>query len=147
MSSTHSALYYHVIFGTKERKPFLAADWEDRLFAYIGGIVRGVDGKLLNAGAAPDHVHLLVSLKPVVSLADTMRDIKRDSSKWIRDTIGVREFAWQEGYGIFSVSRSALESVAEYIGKQREHHRVTPFREEYLNFLNRHKVDYDARYV
>lgn len=145
--STHSALYYHVIFGTKGRAALIAHAWEARLFSYLGGIVRCIDGRLLAAGGAGDHVHLLLSLKPTHSIADTMRDIKRDSSKWIHETIGLPEFAWQEGYGIFSVSTSALDEVAAYIARQREHHRVTPFREEYLAFLRRHDVEFDERFV
>jgi REP element-mobilizing transposase RayT len=146
MPSTHSALYFHVIFGTKDHMPLIGLDWEARLFSYIGGIVRNVGGKFLAAGAASDHIHLLLSLKPAHSIPGTLRDIKRDSSKWIHDTLGLREFAWQEGYGIFSVSVSALESVTEYIAGQREHHRVVPFREEYVKFLQRHGVEFDERY-
>ena len=147
MSSTHSALYFHVIFGTKERKPLIDTKWEDRLFGFIGGIVRNVDGKLLAAGGAADHVHLLLSLKPVHVIADLLRDLKRDSSKWINNEIGVGTFAWQEGYGIFTVSVSAIDSVTAYIHNQREHHKTTSFADEYVAFLRKHGVEYDERYL
>jgi len=147
MPSTHSALYFHVVFGTKDHAALIEPAWEAQLHAYLGGILRNLDGKLLAAGGANDHIHLLVSLKPAHSIADTLRDLKRDSSKWIHDTIGRRDFAWQEGYGIFSVSVSALDSVKEYIAGQREHHRTVPFRDEYVKFLERHGVEFDARYL
>jgi putative transposase len=147
MPSTHSALYFHVIFATKNREPLIDAQWEDRLFAFIGGIVRNADGKLLAAGGAADHVHLLLCLSPSHFIPDLMRDLKRDSSKWVNNEIGVRTFAWQEGYGIFSVSVSAIDSVTGYIRTQREHHKTTSFMDEYVAFLRKHGVNYDERYL
>jgi REP element-mobilizing transposase RayT len=147
MGATHSALYYHVIFGTKTRAALIGSEWEDRLFSYLGGIVRKLGGKLLVAGGAGDHVHLLLSLKPVHSIADLLRDLKRDSSKWVHEQMTLRDFGWQDGYGIFTVSVSALPSVTEYIQNQREHHEATSFREEYVKFLERHGVEFDERFI
>ncbi len=147
MPSTHSAMYFHIIFGTKNRENRIAPEWEERLFAYIGGIIRNTGGKLLAAGGASDHVHLLLSLKPAHFVPDILRDLKRDSSKWVHTEIGERAFAWQDGYGIFTVSVSALDVVTAYIRNQREHHKTTTFMDEYVAFLRKHGVEYDERYL
>ena len=148
MPSTFTNLLTHVIFSTKDRKQFLAAEWRDELYAYIGGIVHNVGGELLAAGGAADHVHLLVQLKPTIALADAMAKVKANSSKWINDEkFPDRGFAWQEGYAAFSVSESAVDELRRYIANQEEHHRRLSFREEYIAFLEKHGVDFDPRYL
>jgi REP element-mobilizing transposase RayT len=147
MPSTHLSLHYHLVFGTKGRQPWIAVAWRDRLHAYLGGVIREMDALPEEIGGMADHVHLLVGLKATHRLSDVVRDLKRASSEWVHVTVGLREFAWQEGYGAFTVSASNREEVRVYIARQEEHHRTRTFREEYVEFLRRHGVVYEERYL
>jgi len=123
-------------------------NWLTRLYEYIGGTIRAKGGSLVAAGGMPDHIHLSVSMGKQMSVSDAVRDIKSNSSRWIHETIAdLRGFAWQAGYGAFSVSRSSLDDVKRYIASQHEHHRVRSFQEEFLEFLKRHEMEYDERYI
>jgi len=138
----------HLVFSTKARDPLIGPDWASRLYEYIGGTVRNKGSTLLAAGGMPGHVHLLLSLNKQASVADAVRDIKSNSSRWIHETFAhLRGFAWQAGYGAFSVSYSSLEEVRRYIADQPDHHRVRTFQEEFLAFLKRHHIEYDERYI
>jgi REP element-mobilizing transposase RayT len=147
MSSTHLSLHYHLVFGTKDHEPLIASAWRDRLHAYLGGVIRTLGGVPEAVGGVADHVHLLVGLRATHTLADVLREIKSVSSAWVHEEVGVGSFAWQEGYGVFTVSASQLENVRDYIQQQEEHHRTRSFREEYLALLQRHGVEFDDRYV
>ncbi len=147
MSSTHLSLHVHVIFSTKGRTPWIASEWRDRLHAYLGGAAREWDAVPEAIGGVADHVHLLLGLKATHCVADVLREVKRGSSEWVHGTIGCKEFAWQDGYGAFSVSASQREEVRAYIARQEEHHRRRTFREEYLEFLVKSGVEFDPRYV
>jgi putative transposase len=142
------SLNCHVIFSTKNREPLLLPDWTPRLYQYMGGTTRAKDCVLLAAGGMPDHIHLAVSLGRQTAVSDIVRDIKANSSRWIHETMdNLRGFAWQTGYGAFSVSQSNLDEVRQYIADQREHHRVRTFREEFVMFLKRHGMQYDEQHV
>ena len=147
MSSTHLSLHVHVVFGTKGRRPLIGTDWQGRLHGILGGAVRHFHAVPEAIGGMADHVHLLIGLGATHRLADVVRDLKRSSSLWVHDTIGLAEFAWQDGYGAFSVSASDREAVCAYIGNQAEHHRTRTFREEYIAFLRRTGVAYDERFL
>ena len=147
MGSTYSALYSHLVFATKNREPFIAPEWKQRLYSYLGGCLDTIGAKALAVGGMGDHVHIVLSLKPVHAPARVVGDIKTGSSKWIHDTIGCRTFNWQDGYAIFSVSVSVLDSVIAYVNGQEEHHRVRTFEEEYVAFLKKHWIEYDERYL
>jgi REP element-mobilizing transposase RayT len=147
MPSTHTQLLYHLIFATKNREPLMADSWRARLHEYLGGCVAGLDGTPQGVGGVADRVHLLVGLKPTHCLSDFMRELKKSSSNWVRQTIGVSEFAWQEGYAAFTVSASARDPVRDYIGRQEEHHRRKTFRAELVAFLQESGVAYDERYL
>ena len=147
MPSTHLSLHYHVVFSTKARAPVIAAAWRERLHAYLGGVVRNVEGVPEAIGGVTDHVHLLIGLRATAYLADVVRDVKAVSSRWVHEEIGDRTFAWQEGYGAFAVSASQREMVGEYIARQEEHHRKRTFQKEYLELLKRSGVEYDERYL
>jgi REP element-mobilizing transposase RayT len=148
VAHTFSSLLTHVIFSTKDRRPSLDAEVRPRLFAYMGGIIREVRCTPLIVNGVEDHVHALVGLSPAVAVADLMRVLKANSSRWVHEQWPqYREFAWQAGYGAFSVSRSSAEEVERYIAQQEEHHRHVSFQEEFLAFLKRHGVAYDERYV
>ncbi len=147
MPSTHTCLLYHLVFATKNREPLLSQDWRDRLHEYLGGIVRGLGGVPQGVGGVADHVHLLVGLKATHCLSDFMRDLKKDSSKWVADTAHEPGFHWQEGYAAFTVSASAKQAVRDYIARQEEHHHHKTFREELIEFLQKSGVEYDERYL
>lgn len=147
MPSTHLSLHYHLIFGTKERVASMPDDARPRIHAYLGGIVRGLDGMPLEVGGTADHVHLLVGLKATHCLADVLRTLKGDSSRWMHEQLELSRFEWKEGYGAFTVSRSHLDSVREYVRAQEEHHRKRSFQEEYLSFLEKHEIEFDSRYL
>lgn len=147
MPSTHLSLHFHLIFSTKDRLAILHKDWRGRLHAYMGGIINDLDGIPITVGGVEDHVHLLVGLRATHRLADVLRDLKASSSKWIHQELQKPLFAWQEGYGAFTVSQSQIEVVRDYIAKQEEHHRKRTFQEEYLEFLHKNGVDYDEKYL
>jgi len=147
MSSTHLSLHYHLVFGTKHHEALISPSWRDRFYAYLGGVIRTLDGAPEAIGGVADHVHLLVGLRATHTLADVLRELKSVSSKWVHEEMGVRSFAWQEGYGAFTVSASQLENVRRYIQQQEEHHRTRTFREEYLALLQRSGAEFDERYV
>jgi REP element-mobilizing transposase RayT len=134
------------VFSTKERRPLIHVDIRERVHAYLGGVIRGIGGTPLEVGGIADHVHLLIGLKPTHVLADVLRVLKGDSSKWIHSELGI-DFAWQEGYGAFTVSKSSLLNVREYVRKQEEHHRKRTFQEEYLELLEKMEIEYDERFL
>ena len=135
------------MFSTKERRPFITDDWRDGLHEYLGGLIRHAAGIPEAVGGCSDHVHLLAGLRATHTLATFVQDVKQTSSKWIHETIGAKEFAWQQGYGAFTVSVSLCDTVKEYIANQPEHHRKKTFQEEYVAFLKKHGVEYDERYL
>jgi putative transposase len=147
MPSTHLSLHYHILFGTKNHEPIIEVSWRGKLHAYLGGIIRTANGVAESVGGVSDHVHLLVGLRATHCLANVLRELKSVSSGWVHDEIGIPNFAWQEGYGGLTVSASQLEMVRRYIEQQEEHHRTRTFREEYMELLRRHQVEFDKRYL
>tara|TARA_R110002096_G_scaffold29509_7_gene88977 strand:+ start:3206 stop:3652 length:447 start_codon:yes stop_codon:yes gene_type:complete len=147
MPSTHTALYFHLIFSTKNRENWLECEIRSRIHTYLGGIVRGENGVALAVGGISDHVHLLVSLEATHRLCDVMREVKGDSSRWIKQTLDLPKFAWQEGYGAFTVSPPDLEKVRSYVLHQERHHQATTYKDEYLEMLRRGLVEFDDRYL
>jgi REP element-mobilizing transposase RayT len=148
MANSYIGLYVHIVFSTKGRQALINPDLESRLWAYMGGIARENQMKALAVGGIADHVHVLLSLPTTSTVAKAVQLIKGGSSKWVHDTFeGLRKFAWQEGYGAFSVSASLLEETIRYVGNQGEHHKRKTFQEEYVEFLRRYGIDYDERYV
>lgn len=147
MPSTHLSLHYHVVFSTKERHPLIDREWRERLHAYLGGIVRDLGGVPECVGGIVDHVHLLIGLKATHRLCDVLREIKVSSSKWVHETIGLREFTWQDGYGAFTVSENRREAVKQYILNQETHHQTRTYKDEYLAFLRQAGVEFDERYL
>lgn len=147
MPSTHTSLHCHIIFSTKERAPVISNEWRAKLHAYLGGIVKGMEGVPLAVGGIEDHVHLLVGLKSSHRLDYFLRDLKADSSEWVHKEVGRRKFGWQKGYGAFSVSPSNIEGVGRYIFNQEEHHRRKTFQDEYVELLRASGIEYDERYL
>lgn len=148
MSRTYTHLLTHVVFSTKNREPLIEPDLKSELHAYLGGLTRSLKGKAYAINGMPDHVHILMSLPPVVSISEALRFIKANSSGWVHDKWAQRSsFAWQLGYGAFSVSKSNVHSVVTYIQNQEQHHQKIGFKEEYLYLLDKHEIEYDERYV
>ncbi|HUN88703.1 MAG TPA: IS200/IS605 family transposase [Terriglobales bacterium] len=136
MSHAYARNYVHLIFGTKGRRPWIHN--ADRLHAYIIGIAKEYSIDVHAIGGTNDHVHLLMAMPPKLSVAHAVRVIKANSSKWMNESGHL--FAWQQGYGVFSVSSSNVQSVCEYIGKQGEHHRKWSFEDEFREFLRKHGI-------
>jgi REP-associated tyrosine transposase len=145
MRNTYSKLNYHLVFSTKNRIPMIDKSFQDELYGYIGGILRGSGGVLLTAGGMPDHVHLLAGWGTSISVATMLRLMKTNSSKWMNERPGmaIGRFGWQEGYGAFTVSESQIAVVRKYILNQEEHHRNLSFDEEFRILLKRHGIPYD----
>jgi len=146
MPSSHIASYFHIVFSTRNRVCTILPEWEDRLHAYLGGIVKGLDAVPLQIGGIEDHAHLLVSTKSKHRLDYFIRDVKADSSEWVHKEFS-RLFEWQKGYGAFSVSPTAVDSVSRYIANQRHHHAGVDFKSEYRELLMKAKVEFEETYL
>jgi REP element-mobilizing transposase RayT len=151
MANTYISLHYHVIFSTKNRVNWIDRKIEERAWAYLGGIARENKFKAECVGGVENHVHLLLELPATLAVSKAVQLLKGGSSMWIKDTFpeipGIRQFAWQDGYAAFTVSRSQLAEVERYIGNQREHHRVNTFEEEYRAFLERNDIRFEKTYL
>ena len=148
MANTYSQLFYHLVFSTKGRRPLIDQEIENRVWSYIGGIARKRDLSALQVGGIEDHGHTLVMAKPTIAPFKIPQWLKGESSRWINEEFpNLHKFSWQDGYGIFSVSKSQVPEVIEYIKNQREHHKGQTFEEEYISLLKLHGIDYDPRYI
>jgi REP element-mobilizing transposase RayT len=148
MANTYTQIHIHLIFAVKYREGLISKTWQDELYQYITGIIRNNNHKLLIINGMPDHVHLLIGLRPHQSLSDLVKAIKQMSSLWINERRLVkRRFAWQEGFGAFSYSHSQLPQVIRYIEKQEEHHGKRTFTDEYKEFLRLFAIDFEEAYV
>ncbi|WP_374540197.1 IS200/IS605 family transposase [Flavobacterium sp.] len=148
MSSTYSQIYIHIVFAVKGRKSFIQQSWEEELYKYITGIVQNKGQKMLAINGMSDHIHILIGMKPSCNLSDLVREIKKSSNGFINEKKFCQfKFEWQEGYGAFSYSHSALDNVISYIANQKEHHRKKSFQEEYIDFLKKFEVEYKEEYL
>lgn len=146
MPGTWSQVLLHIVFSTKHRKELITPQVQEPLYPFLGGIVRDEGGVLLQVGGMPDHVHLLVRWKTDDTIANLLRNIKTRSSGWIRRDFD-RNFAWQEGYGVFSVSQSASPRVKRYIAEQEKHHAHRSFRDELIALLKAHEIEFEEKYL
>ncbi|MEE9310930.1 MAG: IS200/IS605 family transposase [Planctomycetota bacterium] len=148
MAGTFTNLNFHIVFSTKDRSHELTKDIRENVYGYIGGIIRGIGGSLIKIGGVEDHVHILCSLKADVSVAEAVRKIKSNASKWIkREFLTKDSFAWQGGYAAFTVSKSQQAIVENYIENQEEHHRQKSFKEELIGFLKVNDLPYEEQYL
>jgi putative transposase len=148
MANTYTQLYIHLVFAVKGRQSLIPREHKAELQKYITGIVKNKKHKLLAIENEPDHIHILVSLKPDQSISDLVKDIKTGSSLWLNEQSWmVQHFNWQEGFGAFSYSRSQLDQVIAYIRNQEAHHKKQTFREEYIAMLKAFGIEYDERYL
>lgn len=147
MAQTLVKVYVHLVFSTKNRGEFISAEIEKELFAYIGGVLRQKQSSLLAANGTANHVHLLISQSKNHSLSDLLRELKKASSYWIKTKDArFKNFQWQAGFGAFSIGHSQIETVKNYIAKQKEHHKTELFEDEYRKFLRKYEIDFDEKY-
>jgi REP element-mobilizing transposase RayT len=148
MANTFTSLHFHIIFSTKNRQRWITTDIEQRIWEYIGGIARANEMKALQIGGIEDHVHVVIGMRPTMAVSKAVQLLKGASSKWIHDTFpALAGFEWQDGYGAFTIGKSQLDDVAQYVANQRDHHRVRTFQEEFRAFLEKYEIEYDERYV
>ena len=148
MANTYTSLHYHVLFSTKNRERWIAPEIAQRVWAYLGGIAREKDMTALKVGGVEDHVHLVLGLPPTLAPSKAAQLLKGGSSVLIHKNFpALAAFQWQDGYGAFTVSKSNLPEVIQYVEGQREHHRKKTFQEEYRALLDKHGVKYDERYL
>jgi len=142
MANTYSSIFYHIVFSTKNRENWIGVEIENRVWAYIGGVARKHQCAAIRVGGIEDHIHALVLSPPKHSPSRIAQFLKGDSSKWIHEEFPkLQRFGWQDGYSAFSVSKSIVPKVVDYIERQREHHRGKTFEEEYLEMLELHEID------
>ena len=148
MPDSYTNLLYHIIFSTKDRRPLITPEYEIRLYDYLGGTIRKVGGISLELNGTADHIHLLAKLRPDCALSDVLRELKANATGWMHDVFpSLKNFSWQRGYGAFTVSQSNVEAVRRYIARQKEHHRKTSFRDEFIQFLKENAIKYDERFI
>jgi putative transposase len=148
MPHSYTNLVYHVVFSTKDRMPMLDHSVRSRLCDYLGSIVDDRGGSLVAANGVADHIHLLARLSQKQAVAEAVRDLKANSSRWLKQTFReTRAFGWQTGYGAFTVSESQIARVTTYIANQQAHHERVSFREEFVRLLKAHNVAFDERYL
>ena len=148
MANTYHQIYLQTVFAVKYRKAIIDKVWSSQLYAVIGNLINETGCKTIIVNGVEDHVHCLIGLKPVVSVSELMKTVKAKSSKYINDhTLTPGRFEWQEGYGVFSYGQSQVDKVYKYIQNQEAHHKKLSFRDEYLEFLKKFKIDYDEKYI
>ncbi len=148
MANTYSSLFYHIVFSTKNRAPFIKSEFENRIWEYVGGVARHHKMTALQIGGIENHLHALILAPTTIAPCDIAKYLKGDSSSWIHDEFPeLAEFGWQDGYGAFTVSKANVPSVIRYIQNQRVHHQTQTFEDEYRNFLEKAGVEYDERYL
>lgn len=148
MPNTYTQLYIQVVFAVKGRENLISRNNREELHKYITGIVKNREQKMISIFCMPDHIHLLIGIKPSISISDLVRDIKAGSSHFINEQKWIKgKFSWQEGFGAFSYSKSQIDTVAQYILNQEEHHKKRTFKEEYIDFLKKFEIDYNEKYL
>lgn len=148
MPNTYTQLHIQFVFAVKYRAALIHPDWKERLHQYITGIIQQNEHKLLQINSMPDHIHIFIGMRPNQSISSLIQNIKSESTKWIKENDFCKSsFAWQEGYGAFSYSKSHVPNVIQYIQNQEQHHQKKTFLEEYVEFLKAFEIDYDEKYI
>lgn len=146
--NTYTQIYLHIVFAVRNRQALIAFSWEEGLYQYITGIVQNKGQKMLAINGMPDHIHILIGMKPSCCLSDLVREIKKSSNSFINERgFSKYKFEWQEGFGAFSYNHSSLDHVIGYINNQKEHHKKRSFREEYIDFLEEYKIEFKNEHL
>ena len=148
MAGTFSQIYIQIVFAVKHRDSLISPEWEAELYKYITGIVQNKGQKMIAINGMPDHIHIFIGMKPSCCLSDLVREIKKSSNDFIKEKkFSKYKFNWQEGYGAFSYSHSAIDNVVKYVINQKEHHEKNTFKDEYVEFLNKFQIDFNDEYL
>ncbi len=148
MANTYTQIHIQFVFAVRFREAVIHSSWKDELYRYMTGIVQNNKHKLIAINGIPDHIHILIGMRPTQSISDLMQDIKGSSSKWINQKGFIKgKFEWQEGYGAFSYGKSQVKDVIAYIENQEQHHSKKTFRDEYMDFLKKFDIEYDEQYI
>ena len=148
MANTYTQIHIQFVFAVRFREAVIHSSWKDELYRYMTGIVQNNKHKLIAINGMPDHIHILIGMRPTQSISDLMQDIKGSSSKWINQKGFIKvKFEWQEGYGAFSYGKSQVKDVIAYIENQEQHHSKKTFRDEYMDFLKKFDIEYDEQYI
>ena len=147
MPNTYTQIHLHFVFAVKYRKALIDTSWKERLHQYITGIFQNNQHKMLQINSMPDHIHIFIGFRPHQSISSLIQNVKTESTKWVKEQNLCPTFAWQEGYGAFSYSKSQVPDVIRYIQNQEEHHRKQSFLEEYKSFLKAFEIDFDEQYI
>ncbi|MBP7181797.1 MAG: IS200/IS605 family transposase [Flavobacterium sp.] len=146
--STYSQIYIQIVFAVKNRQALIANSWQEELYKYVTGIVQNKGQKMLAINGMPDHIHILIGMKPSCCLSDLVREIKKSSNSFVKEKeFSKYKFEWQEGFGAFSYSHSSLDNVIGYIKNQKEHHKKRSFKEEYIDFLEKFQIEFKDEYL
>lgn len=148
MPNTYTQIHIQFVFAVKFRHGLISSSWKDELYQYITGIVQNNKHKLICINGMPDHIHIMIGVRPHQSISDLMQDVKGGSSKWINEKKFLKgKFEWQQGYGAFSYGKSQVKDVVHYIQNQEQHHQKKTFLEEYVDFLKKFEVEYEESYI
>jgi REP element-mobilizing transposase RayT len=148
LANTYTQIYIHIVFAVKGRQNLITSSIREELHKYITGIVQNRNQKMLAIFCMPDHAHLLIGMKPDISISELTRDVKAISSKYINDNRLIKgKFNWQVGFGAFSYSKSQIDTVIKYILNQEQHHKKKTFKDEYLGLLEKFGIEYDEKYL
>jgi len=145
---SYTSLKYHIMFGTKDRRPWITPQFLPRLCQFLGGMIKQQGGQPTEINGPEDRVHVVGSISPTISIADCLRDLKANSTGWIHETFPeMKDFFWQDGYSAFTISPSVLPKVIQYVRNQQEHHKKVTFREELIWLLKNHGIEFDEKYL
>ena len=148
MSNTYTQLQIHLVFALKYRAAMIQKEWKDRLHQYITGIIQNNEHKMLQINSMPDHIHIFIGMRPHQAISALVQNVKAESSKWIKENKFCKSsFAWQEGFGAFSYSKTHVADIIRYIQNQEAHHKKETFLDEYRKMLKAFEIDYDERYI
>ncbi len=148
MTGTFTQIYIQIVFAVKNRDSLIKTEWEERLYQYMTGIIKGKKQKLLAINGTSNHIHFFIGMKPNCCLSDLVREVKKSSNDFIKENkLSKFKFNWQEGYGAFSYSHSQVDNVIKYIMNQKKHHRKVTFKEEYIRFLKIFEIEHDEKYL
>ena len=148
MANTYTQIHIQLVFAVQNRASLIKDSWKDEMYKYMTGIIQNKDHKMLQINSMPDHIHILIGLRPTQALAELVKVVKQESTNWINDQkFTPKKFNWQEGYGAFSYTKSDVPRVIKYIQNQENHHRKIKFLDEYVEMLKVHEIDYDEKYL
>ena len=148
MANTYTQIHIQAVFAVRNRQSLIQNAWKNELYKYITGIIQNYGHKVLQINGMPDHIHILIGMRPNQSISELLQQIKKSSTDWINENNFLKQgFSWQSGYGAFSYTKSQIPTIIKYIQKQEEHHKKKSFQEEYLGSLNEYEIEYDERYI